>query len=147
MIKDNLKNIKLYLGLSDRFKTAFFKAVTMDKFAPLGRVQIDENVYYTVMEYIGRPTENATAEAHKNYADIQIILSGNEKIGYAPLHLLQNTIPYDSTKDIEILSGNYDYVTMYENDFMLLFPDDGHAPSLDLTGEIVKKVVFKVKLN
>ncbi|MFH1308555.1 MAG: YhcH/YjgK/YiaL family protein [Patescibacteria group bacterium] len=51
-------------------------------FLKIGRTKIEgDNIFLMVQEYETRPKEEKSAEQHKKYIDIQLILSGEEIIG------------------------------------------------------------------
>jgi YhcH/YjgK/YiaL family protein len=55
-----------------------------------GRIAIDgTNVYALVQSYISKPmVDQPRFEAHRAYTDIQVIVSGKEKLGWAPSNRL-----------------------------------------------------------
>ena len=79
---------------------------------PDGRVDIDgEDVYALVQSYetlAGEPR----FEAHRRYIDIQYVVSGAEIIGWAPLAALVVTDGYDRAKDIAFGCVEPDQVTL-----------------------------------
>ena len=102
-----------------------------------------------VDEYVTRNEEDVLFEAHKKYADIQVLISGKEKIGVLPLGTTTVTIPYDEEKDIMFLTAegeNYRIAT--PGKFFLFFPEDAHRPTVkSAENSPVKKIVVKVKIN
>ena len=115
------------------------------------RFDIDgDNLYAIVSEYLTKNEENANFEAHRNYVDIQYVISGEEMIGITPLTQKQNVItPYDASKDIEFMTVAPGLVVKATPDrFFLFFPSDAHRPSLKVKeNSHVKKMVVKVKLD
>lgn len=145
----------IYSKLADGFyddldeKVALCMAFAKDENADfsLGRHDLADGVYVNVMTYEPRPKEGATAETHDDYADIQLILEGEELMG-VPVGKLTEVTPYSAEKDIAIWSGEYAYLTMKPGDWCMFMPGEGHAPSIrdDSTGcRQVKKAVFKIK--
>jgi YhcH/YjgK/YiaL family protein len=115
-----------------------------------GRYELSGNdLFVNVDEYISKHEEDALYEAHKKYADIQYVVSGEEKIGVMPLEETTDTIPYNEEKDIVFLraAGN-NYRLANTEKFFLFFPGDAHRPCVRTDKpEPIKKVVIKVRLN
>jgi YhcH/YjgK/YiaL family protein len=147
MIIDKIKHAKLYAHLSDRLAVAlnYLQATDLSEFKS-GIYQIEDNeVYASVNEYETKSIEEAKWEAHKKYADIHCVISGEEKIGYANLEAMEVTEQYNPDKDVMFLKGAGDYVTIKPGDFAIFFPHDGHQPGVVCTTKTkVKKVVLKV---
>ncbi len=116
-----------------------------------GRHDIDGNtVYALVSEYDSRADKIDRLEAHHRYADIQMILSGAEALGYAPvtpdLPLLE---AYDLHKDVcfyGLPKTGLSHVQLHPDRAAVLWPRDAHLPGIALTqGPVpVKKLVVKV---
>jgi YhcH/YjgK/YiaL family protein len=73
---------------------------------PLGRIDLNEDVYVTVSEYTTKNPENALYESHKKYIDLQYIVSGNEYIGLTNNTTIPVTSPYNEQKDIAFYTFN-----------------------------------------
>lgn len=149
MITDNIKNAGLYAGLSERFHRAFAYLTETDLTTlPTGRTELDgRNLYVLIQEYSSKLPGAGKWEAHKRYIDIQYIISGAERIGYAILpRLVQGA--YDPVKDFVPLSGDGDWVTLGAGDFMVLWPNDGHMPGMAIDASTpVRKAVVKVAID
>ena len=78
--------------------------------------------------------------------DIQLILVGEELIGYAPIRSLSPIGEYDASKDKILLEGKAELHRLRESMFGIYFPEDGHMPSIDNVKTKVKKAVLKIKL-
>lgn len=150
MIFDKLEQIKNYKGISKNFDKAIDSIIEGDyKNSEIGKHEIDkDNIFYMIQQYDTKYIENCSFETHHNYADIQILLSGKEKIGYSNHENLEITTPYIAEKDVEKQKGDYDFLLKMDIlNFALFFPNEPHMPCVahkDL--EKVKKAVFKIKL-
>ena len=147
MIVDQLDKVNLYSHISDRFAVAFKYLQTNDwSTIAVGRYEIeDSEVFALVSEYGSKKNEDAKWEAHRKYADIQVIISGEEKMGYAPLATMSAKDEYNPEKDIVFLNGTGDYITAKPDSFIVFFPHDAHQPGVAINGSVpVKKVVIKV---
>lgn len=151
MITDTIKNRNLYAAISPRIKTALdYLADTDFSRVEPGRYEIDgQNLYVMVQQYDTIPKEQAKWECHRNYIDIQFIVEGVEQIGFSNVENMKILVEYDPVKDIEILTGDGDYVTLDRGSFGIFFPQDAHQPKVapdNISGK-VKKVVAKVKIK
>ena len=91
--------------------------------------------------------DDANYEAHRKYADIQYIISGSEKIGVTDYKTCSTVIAYDEANDIEFLSGTGNDVVLKEGEFVILYPEDAHKPSISINESTqVRKAVVKVLL-
>lgn len=150
MIVDTIENAARYSFLGERFKKAFEILATMDfSNKEVGRYEIEgRDMFYMVQEYETRSLEDAAAETHTVYADIQYIVSGTEKIGFGLLKDLKETVPYSSEKDIAKYQGPVDFTRFESGMFAVYFPEEPHEPCvMTEKKEAVKKVVFKIKMN
>ena len=89
MLYDTLENLSAYSVLSPRLARAFrFLAETDFSTLPDGCLELDgQDVYATLSTYETRLV-NDTPEAHRKYIDVQFLLSGSEKVGVAPLSVM-----------------------------------------------------------
>lgn len=149
MIFDNAHNSHLYTGLNEKFRQAFDHLRATDfSTQPAGRYEIDgSRIYVVVQEYTTRLEAAGKWEAHRRYIDIQYMIQGIEKIGYAPLGSAQQG-EYNEAKDFLALSAPGDYVTLPSGYFMVFFPEDAHKPSMAVADPIpVKKAVYKIAVD
>ncbi len=118
--------------------------------APLGRVDLGDNLFATVSEYLPKDREGALFEAHQKYIDIQYVVSGNELMDVAPMENVTVTKPYNPEKDVAFGTVT-DFSERKANPerFFIFFPGDAHRPNLkdgsDSTA--VRKVVVKVPVE
>jgi len=149
MIIDQLENSALFSCISSRMAEAFdYLRNTRFSSLEVGKYEINgTDIFAIVSEYQTKDEFEAKWEAHQNYTDIQYIISGEEKMGYAPLETMEIREQYNSEKDIIILKGNGDYVTATPGTFIVFFPHDAHQPCVTTgNGSKVKKVVVKVRI-
>lgn len=148
MIYDTLDHIEQYKALHP----GLYRALTILRstdFSKMedGRVEVDgADLYYMLQSYESKAESNKV-EAHKAYADIQMVLTGQEKMGIAPLEAMERETEAHPERDCWFYQGPVQYLAMYPGTFAVLFPGDAHAPGLALdTPCPVRKCVFKVKL-
>jgi len=150
MILDQLANGAGYYGLSPRIEKAlrFLNGQDLEKL-PDGRVEIDgESLYASVFGYETKAgTAGGVWEVHRRYVDIQCLIAGVEKIGYADIASLKVTQAYDAAKDCELLKGRGPCFTLRPRSFAVFFPQDAHMPGRAAGRPApVRKVVVKVEL-
>lgn len=149
MVLDLLENLKYYEGLNPHFsKVVEFVRNNDLAGLPLGRNEIcGDYVYANVMEVKPKTKEEAFIEVHRRYIDIQIPLSADEIMGYTPLNELPDA-DYNSTGDAAVYPVGMsarDYLNVHKGEFVIFFPQDGHAPAI--TPVPLKKVVIKVAVE
>jgi YhcH/YjgK/YiaL family protein len=148
MIIDLITNAHLYADLGLKIKRAFNYIQQTDLLAlDVGRYEMEgASMYVVVQEYVTKPKDQGRWETHRRYIDLQYIIRGTERIGYAHLSRLAPGV-YDADKDFLAFSGEGDFLTLTEGCFMLLLPEDAHMPGIavDAPG-IVKKAVVKIGL-
>lgn len=106
-------------------------------------------MYALVQEMSTKPAEDQRAESHIMYADIQLLVSGAEKIGVSRLSAeLEMTDNQLAARDIAFYKHVYDESVIVLNPgmFVVLFPEDVHRPCCHVNGEQhrIKKIVVKV---
>lgn len=149
MICDNLKNKRDYSSINENFKKAFEFLNNNDlNSLELGKYEIDgENVFASVQEYVTKIEEDKKYESHEKYIDIQVIIEGQEIMGYAKVDEL--VVCEDRRPDSDVIFYNSTLkgsnIKFYPGDYAIFFTEDGHRPGCAL-GECskVKKVVVKV---
>ena len=105
-----------------------------------------DDVFASVTNGQGKQPEEALLEAHDSYIDIQLLMTGDETMGWkdrstcndetADVRPDNDIIFFDDVPDI--------YFTLEPRHIAIFFPHDAHAPMIG-EGQI-KKVVVKVKL-
>ena len=145
MIASNLKNAARYRNIDEKIAACIDYAAKLNGDTPCGRYDVAKDVYVNVMEYTPKPSSEATIETHSVYADLQLILSGEEFMGYISDKDVLPIQDYDKERDIAMWKGNIALIPLREGDFALFFPGEPHAPSLHKTSGTIKKAVFKIK--
>ncbi len=149
MIVDDIENLFKYECINNNFKKVIQFIDSNDlKNMPAGSYEIiGKDIYVNIDEYETKSETESMPEAHKNYIDIQIVLFGHEKIGYANLKNAKTTIEYNKEKDIAFYKANSEYLKAEEGRFFVFFPQDVHHPCItDNVKSKIKKAVFKIKI-
>jgi YhcH/YjgK/YiaL family protein len=144
MILDDLQEADRYAALHPGFAAAF----DFLRHAPLmelevGRTEIDGTRLFVIIgRDLGRGHERARLEAHRQYIDIQYVISGHEQIGWKTTSACQGIdLPYNAERDIAFFTDRPEtWVAVEPKNFVILYPQDAHAP-LAGAGEMHKAVV------
>ena len=153
MITSTLDQLHWYSIISPNFEKAIRYALAADfTVVDAGKHPIDgENVFAIVNEYVTKPAEECEPESHRDYADIQIMVVGEERFGYLPLTGQTASTPYSRAKDVAFYSiarGDLNYITLRAGQFIIFFPSDIHQPEVYVSRPLpVRKVVLKVALR
>ena len=149
MICENIKSIKNYSSINKNFEKAFEFLKSNDLMGlAIGKYEIQgEEIFALVQEYVTQNEEEKNWESHEKYIDIQLIVEGQESIGYIPVDRLEAKEDQRPEKDMifykETLKGSN--LKFTNGDYAIFFPEDAHRPGCAL-GECskVKKIVVKV---
>ena len=150
MIYDSLKHLEAYKGIHP----GIYRGVELLRdtdFSKLedGRYEVDrDDLFYSIQSYQTNPA-NDTPEAHRKYADIQFLISGQEKMGVGALEDMTDLAEARPEGDIWFYHGPLDEVTLSGDKFAVLFPGDAHAPSIAVNGipAPCRKCVVKVRVG
>lgn len=147
MIADTLENLEKYKEVNPLFPKVVEFLKTHDLSAlEIGKIELQgKDCFIKVAQTSPKTREQAKIEAHRNYLDIQIPVSGTEEMGYTPLKDCKGETPYNAEKDVLFFSGLAEsYLTIKPGMFAIFFPQDGHAPGVTPDG--LKKVIVKVRV-
>lgn len=108
----------------------------------------DTGIKMNVMSYNTKSEEDGFWESHIKYIDVQIMLEGEESIGYNNIYDLEK-IAYKEEDDFCSYKGKELMKLVFKKDDVLVFyPEDAHMTSLNVKeSKFVKKVVFKVDVD
>ena len=148
MILDTLENAARYSGfkpgLSEGF--GFLDHPGVAELEP-GRYEISDDLVYAIVEKNdGRSVEDGKLEAHRNYIDIQYIISGDESMGWSPRADLVGSEGYDEKRDLEFFTDNVQSIVQVPpGSFTIFLPTDAHLPGIG-KGPI-HKIVIKIAVD
>ena len=148
MILTDLQHTERIESLHPLFKEVFDYVKSHDLLhTECGRIDIkgDElfinNVNPTLL-----PAEKQVLELHRDYIDVQILLEGNERMGWKAIDDLKEEIQaYDKAGDCALYADRpTTYVDLVPGQIAIFFPEDPHAP---IIGEgKVRKLIAKVRI-
>ena len=113
----------------------------------IGRIELDGDRVFINNDYpILRSQSEQVVEVHRRYLDVHVPLDAPEIVGWKPLcDLKEVQQAYSVEKDCAFYSDRPStYFTVYPGQFLIVFPEDGHAP---IIGEgRLRKICAKIKL-
>ena len=142
MICDKLENLAKYPSLT---RVKKFLDEQNGTILNNGKYEIDETCYVAVSEY--ETGAGKDFEAHREYIDVQIVLSGREHIFVQNIQQGTPTTEYEKQKDIIFYKANDAKAYVLDgSNFLVLDVDDLHKPCVAIDESMkVKKYVFKIK--
>lgn len=147
MIIDTIENLGKYVALNPLFADVveFLKNNDLQTIEERKHFIKDKDLFVNIQVAKGKTQEAAVLETHIEMIDIQIPITCEETFGYTPLCDLPD-FEYNAEKDITKYGDTkaQTYVTVKPGQFVIFFPQDGHAPCIINQPEI-KKAIFKVK--
>jgi biofilm protein TabA len=149
MITDRLANGHRCAALGPRIARAFAFLDHTDLNAIAdGRHEIDgSNLYANEQRYTSKLPAEGAWEAHRIYADLQFIVSGEERFGFGPIERFTRGA-YDAEKDLEALTGDRDSLRVPAGRCLFLSPGEPQMPVLAVGAPApVKKVLVKIKID
>ena len=149
MILSTLADAGRYHALHPRFADAF-RFLLDPATAKLsdGRHDIDgDELFAIVWTGVGKGRSAAVLEYHRQYIDIQYVVSGVDEIGWRPCGACQREKqPFDQESDLGFYADQpLSWCRVSSGSYLILFPEDAHAPLA--TTASIKKIVVKVKLD
>lgn len=150
MIFGAIKDKKCYAQLPNAIQKAinFLNSVDLENLA-IGRHDIDgDKMFANVMSFETSSATDKQAEVHKEYIDVQCLISGEEKIEFS-LANENNPIAteYDSVNDFYLISEmlNSSSLILCPGMFAVFYPEQPHKPGCYIErSNRLKKVVIKI---
>ncbi|MDN8551764.1 N-acetylneuraminate anomerase [Citrobacter werkmanii] len=109
-----------------------------------------ENIFMNVMQFTTQSPEHKKAELHQQYIDIQMLLSGEERILFGMTDSARQCEEMHIEDDYQLCSQIADEQAMVlkPGKFVIFMPGEPHKPgcAVEEPGEI-KKVVIKVRAS
>lgn len=118
---------------------------------PDGEIEIlGRDLFVRIAEYPTGPAEEKRFEAHKIYADLQLVVRGAEMME-ASVNPGKPCTAYDAKADIHFFEPeqHYTQVLVSAGQFTVFFPGELHKPGCQIgpCAETVKKLVFKIRMG
>ncbi|MDD4368450.1 MAG: YhcH/YjgK/YiaL family protein [Oscillospiraceae bacterium] len=160
MIMDTLPHLHRYTGIHPNLELALDWLSRQDLHKlPDGRHEIlNTEVFVNIMTAQLRPAEAAEFEWHRQYADLQLELSGCEAWEYSREQAGERA--FDPVRDIGFFKAEPDVLgTLAGQRFVIFFPGEAHKPAClpeaeagasdtdPAAGPTVRKAVLKIRLS
>jgi YhcH/YjgK/YiaL family protein len=150
MITSTLGELQVYKSISPNLSTAIDYVLRTDfmSLAP-GRYDVDgDAVFAIVNEYNTKPAAECEPESHRQYIDIQVMITGVEQFGYLPLTDQVPSTGFQPDNDVAFYTvEGLNYITLFPGQFIVFFPADIHQPEVFSGSPApVKKLVMKVRV-
>ena len=125
MIIDKFDNIRFYSCMLNNLENGL-QAVEALRNPEAGRYEFDGG-FFLVQKGETKPMSEGTFEAHRKYADVQIVLEGSEEIAWADLGDLKEDGEYNGDNDKAAYTGAEDNVMRITAGVCYIaFLHDGH---------------------
>lgn len=147
MIFDKIENRDQYFK-TPIFKEIFDKFDTLDVNTPNGIHYKSDGYYFKVMSYDTKETPTII-ESHKKEVDVQILLSGSERIKIYGKDQVEVTSIYDEESDCQFYkntqASNVE-LNLLPGSMAVFFPQDIHGCQFAVNNQIgnIKKIVIKI---
>ncbi|MGE4490110.1 MAG: YhcH/YjgK/YiaL family protein [Kiritimatiellales bacterium] len=114
-----------------------------------GKYEIDrERVYASISCYTTTAGKDSSFEAHQKYADLHLVLQGEEQVAVVLNDRLPVKALYDGTGDSTLYEPGttiYSSVVLQPGYFVLLLPNELHMPGIATENPApVTKVIIKI---
>lgn len=113
----------------------------------IGKYEVDDDFYYSVIEYDTKEMEQCKLESHRKYIDIQYIIEGEEVMKLSDTSALVKETEYDENNDIQFWKKTYNMteLTLKKDSYIVLYSKDAHMGGVNNNEVLkVKKIVGKV---
>lgn len=150
MIIDKLQNAKLYsFGLAWERAFEFLNSLTPE--SQERKYVIDgEDIFAIIMSYETSAPDEKIFESHREYVDIQSVITGCERFECDFADELEIETPYDALKEAAFYKRTKQgqiTVDIHHGTFLMLYPNDAHLAGVKIenSSKHVKKVVVKIR--
>lgn len=111
----------------------------------VGQYEVPGTEAYLVFTANELREDNNQFECHRRYMDLHYIIDGDEEIKYCPIGYLKQKSEYNAVKDFCLYEGDdYSKVILHVGEWVVFFPEDGHAPGIKHTTGKCLKVIAKI---
>lgn len=150
MIFGNITNLQDYRFLPKEIQECFaYAAQNILSAFSTGKHHFGfDHTFVNIVEYKTSDDLSQKWEAHREYLDIHLMLSGQEYIEISPIETM-NVEPYQQARDFVPMTGSAACrVLLTPGDFIICYPSDGHRSGImtDFPAS-VKKAIFKIGIH
>lgn len=148
MILTNIHDCDRYAGLHPAFPKLFeFLRNTDLEALPNGKVELDgDDLFVKIARPEGKSKEVQPLEMHRQYIDVQFLISGKETIGWKATETCKSfTKEYTEEKDCALSNDpSTAWIDMVPGDMVIVWPEDAHAPAI--SDGTIHKAIGKVRI-
>lgn len=112
------------------------------------KVELGDGVFVIEQAYHSKVRADGFFESHRKYIDVQIVVSGEERMEVVDISRIKARDAYSAERDFAGYEDTSDasVLRVYAGQIAVFFPNDVHMPSLRLGGEpvLVHKSVVKI---
>jgi len=146
MIFDRISNLETYAKHDEKLTAIaeFLKEHPAETLCD-GRHNLTLGIYANVST--GPVRDSGPFEAHRKYADLQLMVEGSEIMEWAHLSDMTNAADYSEANDCQFFAcqpAAASALKVYPGYFAIFYPQDGHKPLIRLDHETSRKVIFKI---
>lgn len=151
MILDRVEKLAQYGCMNAGVRTAakWLKEIQGEQLAP-GTYEIENGCRAVVKHGMTKYERECKAESHRIFADIQIVLRGEERMRWIAEGKAERTGEYIEEKDVQFYACTQEMhvLHMRAGEFAIFFPWDVHCPDgcVDVPRE-EWKIVIKIPVN
>jgi biofilm protein TabA len=112
------------------------------------KFELGDGVFVIEQAYLSKVRADGFFESHRKYIDVQIVVSGEERMELVDISRITMREPYSAERDFIGYEDTADasVLRVHAGQIAVFFPNDVHMPSLRLGGEpvLVHKSVVKI---
>ena len=146
MIYDRFDRLAVYYDSVPYLKEICEELQTKDfSKLPVGTYYTEKSgIKYMVQSY--ETVADKKPEVHKKYADLQFVIEGKEKFGFASIRPLPESFSEDD--DFGLYDDELESTAVLNSgDAVIVFPYEPHTPGLSSDGPcVMKKIVAKIPM-
>lgn len=150
MLYDILEHIECYKGIHRHLDVAidFLMTTDLTSLTDGKHTILDDRVILFIQHNCLNKEDNALLEYHRRYADLHLLVEGNERVRYG-LGYKQEAVSFDEASDIGFVSCERLYsLALVNGSFCYFFPNEAHQPNgFNGDGDAVKKCLIKVLME
>ena len=137
--------------ISERIQKAvnYLKAIDITSTDINTRINVEDGFFYTIQSYDTKSETECKLESHRQYVDIQVMVSGEEVMDIVDTSRLSLKEEYDKEKDVMFwkIPDRMARTSLKAGDCIVLYPENAHRGAVAVNISCsVKKIVGKVRI-
>lgn len=152
MILGRISELSAQTGIAPQLLAIIKQALSLHpESLSAGRHEIEgDTIFMNVMSFTTSEPESKRYEQHREYIDIQVLLSGEERIDFGPQGAALEPDSYHEDDDYLLCDAVSPCQTLHMQPgmFAIFFPGEPHKPGcISETANTISKVVIKVNFR